>query len=420
MNHGSLTPTPTIDRNGKATTVYRRAGSAPSRSISALAGARPAVAGGGSHAPAGRLDRTTVTVTFDVKYGREDRLSQRFAEVAPGVPLALPDKGVPMSGAEAYTYLTMGVSLEDAALLHLAAPDSAAWTSDPTAQEWAREHLRAVQQGGVNGDRVDEAVAVMRSHGVPPKKVHQMIENGFSNTHLRGVLDNDQLVQLLGRLRYERSTVPGKTARGAHMMNQFLDGTLPFTLIERGYHKRFLTEIAHSLVPVKGKFPIGGDPVRSISAEDAAAILADLDQLLGIADVMQEHEIKDPAAAWHAIRLYGKDEALACPPGAILGRTSEGRLVGPDGWRRVRDFMSDHLAAGGYGSGAARRSYDRYSVPSDAYGGRIYEVREILDVLNAGRGTEETVNLLRSGLTGPQLAAVVNGSTAQPLAAGWL
>lgn len=228
-----LIPTPTVDKNGRLTTVHKRS-EAASKSTSALSGLRPSM-GGAAKTPSAQHtikpkkiadNSTAVQVGHAMGIFRSDGEVEDFCLASGRKPVTIDDSTL-------YEFLRRGVDAQSAASLTnlgVENPDDI-----PGDDDWRFYNLRRVnpRRGSIVYHRsIDAVINRFQSEGVSAVDASKVLENGLQDEHLDQALSDAQLIELFSKWRY--SSTCGKEERGHpeqdDVIRGFVSGLIPFEL----------------------------------------------------------------------------------------------------------------------------------------------------------------------------------------------
>lgn len=230
-----LIPTPVVDKNGRQTTVHKRAGKASSAN-DLLGSLRPAV--GSQQQESGK----TVTI-------KPRKLKEGSTAVAIGTSLGfLNSRGDVHAFCEAsgrsavkmpedvlYSYLRRGVDVQDAAALSNLGINSVDEIPSETADFCLPGSLtEVVQQNTVYRKKFDTVINRLQHRGVSAVDASKLLSNGLQDAHLDRALNDEQLIKLFSKWSFK--SVCGREVHGKieqdDVIRGFVDGLLPFELID--------------------------------------------------------------------------------------------------------------------------------------------------------------------------------------------
>lgn len=211
MRNPALVPARITDRNGKATTVYRRPPvTATSQSIP------------GPSSPSQAPQQTRV------EFHPEPWVADLIASAAPQPTSPVPHASVVLTHDEAFGYLRFGVGMKLGAAMHAVFPDPGYWEHTEAGQRLAERHCAARTV-----PPIADSVELMRNHGYAPAEVERMLDNGLKDEHLRGRLTAEQTATLFTKFRLVPDPLSSKDDTAA-TLRCLTDGTIPFALVEEG------------------------------------------------------------------------------------------------------------------------------------------------------------------------------------------
>jgi hypothetical protein len=228
-----LIPTAVVDKNGRQTTVHKRADAAPSAK-GVLAGVRPAL---GAVQPQevqhtiklkGLTSGSTAMLIVKERGMMGNEEVDEFLAGAGRKTASLPDDLI-------YDFLRKGVDAENAAALvtlGLDNPDDVPGDDS----SFLIYNLKRVSGAGhyIWRRKIDDVIDRFQENGVPATVASKVIRNGLQDDHLDDALSDDQLIELFSKWTY-KSTV-GYEDKGRNEQDRvikgFINGELPFDLID--------------------------------------------------------------------------------------------------------------------------------------------------------------------------------------------
>lgn len=302
MKNPRLQPVRITDKNGKGTTVYRRPATSPG-SNSAPPPPAPA--------PAAQSEETTFYVPAWAAVW--------IAEDSPQAAFPVQEGSVQITEGELFAYLRLGVGIEWGAAMHATHPDPAHWE-----RTTAAKHLANERSGTSATPSVTAAVDLMREQGYSPSDVERMIDNGFSDGRLHGVLTPQQTATLFTEIHL-RPANPMEADAVEALATCLTDGTMPLSLAEDGrWPRTVLMELADFAVKCR---TADGQGMRGPGFHTAAA------KDPGLWDTMAELISTGPrripaARAWKALRVFGAADCLRFGAQRLITSTDTGRPAG--------------------------------------------------------------------------------------------
>ena len=327
----NLSPTVVTDKNGKVTTVHRRLNAVQSKT-SSLSGIKPSLA----PQPSPKNPSVDKIVKMKWKPSNEslplsegsflDRvgLAEWVKEVEPN------QQGHEMTRGEVFDFMKLGVTFHEAAALHQYGGNVDQWMDKPEFQNALSGIKRKVD--------LTETMELLKVNGVTINKAAKVVRNGLSDEHVkRSVLAPHELVTLFDRFKYQRSTNPDDTTNSTETMDAFIDGRLPFNLVEdMDASKSTITAVLYALYPPDKK-KRSAVPLESQTLTDSARqeLLSDSEKLSQTILVMSRYSdsstgerLRNITETLDAIHEFGFDACMKHHPSLLSSRLSNGEAVG--------------------------------------------------------------------------------------------
>lgn len=344
----NLTPTTITDKNGKITTVHRRAGGTLPAGAAKLSGVKPTL-GSVSTGKAPASDKQTLlgfpdnSRTFD-KGSFLDRVG-----VAGGALSKAGSPKVKVSQNDIIDFLKLGIPTDQATYLLVSGGTVSQWMQDDKFRDALPGDICRVK--GNREVSVKEAVELMEAEGLSHRKMSKLLDNGFCDDHLEAtVLNPQEMFTLFDRFTYQPSVDPNKKTNAAMTMEAFMKGQFPFELAESmDADRATMTSILYALYPPNEKralsVPLGEGAVSQPVREE---LINDHRKLADVVYVMSKHKnyrlrldsLDDTLAA---IKNFGADACISTHPNLLNHRLSNGELLSPE---RVKKAKSNAWEVG--------------------------------------------------------------------------
>lgn len=227
-----LIPTPVTDKNGRLTTVHKRADSGIKNG--SLASIKPA--------SIGHLRPVEPTVVIKPKALAKDAdsicIAREFGllgtpEDAGNFALKTGREAVTLTEGELYEGLSRGYASQDTAALKglgISMDDISERITDPYR---SRGNMDAVRSGyTIYRRNHNQVVERLQEKGVPALVAEKVLANGLENSHLDQGLTDDQLIELFSRYKMKQTHEkyePGRVEQDDVIMS-FVKGDMPFEL----------------------------------------------------------------------------------------------------------------------------------------------------------------------------------------------
>jgi len=224
-----LIPTPVVDKNGRLTTVHKRAGKQPASTLGAI---KPVL-----NAPHEATEQTHVVKgtalhpqSLALRLFSDDEPQQyRLTRSSDEYEWR---KQVEVSDSDLYSYLRLGVDAVDAATLHGLGitPDSLPDHPELGVHlpgRLGRFEGKKAYQCISNSKVIDRFQAV----GITAIEAERAVMNHVQNEFLDKSLDEHQLLQLFSRKKYHAASWTGRRVSD-RVINCFIRGYLPLTVLD--------------------------------------------------------------------------------------------------------------------------------------------------------------------------------------------
>lgn len=429
----NLTATRVMRKDGHMTTVHKKDGVA-SPSLGRLSGLAPTL-------PSSPVRKSNDGKPFTARweasgisyYAGKNALpmGEKSLLVRMGVPLPASgtSQSTKMDYGQAYEYMSAGISLPEAGYLHSLNPSADSWTQNPKYQNALPGTLSYVQYGS-RSRRVEitEAVQALREHGVEPRTAQKMLMNGFSDSHLGGVLSIDQKVELFSRFKHQASVDEKKETNAAATLDALLDGRLPYEMFERKFRKTTLTAALDAIYPSKRSGSFGSE----LDDEDREKFHRSPELILETAEEYEKETRSGVtfSGLYKANQLFGPEACREYSPRLLTMRRGDGSFLGIEGARHAsefREYAKNKFGGGGYNSPVlvSVHNPDAISVHDrDGYNFRPdtqVSYVDIAEMREMGADNEQILDLIyKQRLNGPQAKAILTGDTVPALGKGWL
>jgi len=228
-----LIPTATVDKNGRQTTVHKRAGDA-NKMNTTLASARPSV-------PLARntekvhsvkpknldLSSTAVSVGLALGFLKDDIDADEFGDASNRKTVSIPDDVL-------YEFLRKGVDATNAAALSQFGITEVDQIPDEVAKRVLPGDLASVlRKNMIQRKKFGNVLDRLQEAGVSAMDACKLVSNGLQDAHLDRALSDEQLAVLFSKWNYK--SVIGYEKRGTpeqdDVITAFVDGTIPFELV---------------------------------------------------------------------------------------------------------------------------------------------------------------------------------------------
>lgn len=309
MRNPRLEPVRITDRNGRHTTVYRRATTGTTTAKALPSPTAPA--------PAEQVRRR------EVHY----KISGWVAEMIEG---GSPDGTAPdrtgsaiLTDDDMFAYLTLGTKMAWAAAMHSVHPDPVHWARTQEAQ-----HLAGFLTLRRDAPPMAASVEMMRGLGHAPEEVEIMLANGLNDEHLRGVLTPEQTATVFTKVSC--APMKSKVEDGVQLMARCLtDGTIPVALVEDGAFDRE-TFKALARLDNDSRAAEASGLVDNPAHGFHTAAKADPGLWRTMAELieMREGNRTRTGRVWRALRDYGEGDCRRFGPHTLLIKTDTGATLG--------------------------------------------------------------------------------------------
>lgn len=261
-SRSNLIATPTVDKNGRQTTVHKRASDVP-RASASLASAIPS-------SPSPRrveeshvikpknlsLSSTAVRVGLALGELRDDTDADEFGDASTRKAVSIPDDVL-------YEFLRNGVDALNAAALTKFGITEVDQIPPEIAERVLPGDLASVlRKNMIQRKEFGSVIERLQESGVSAIDANKLISNGLQDAHLDRALSDEQLVTLFSKWSYK--SVIGYEKRGVpeqdDVITAFVDGTIPFELV--GHKMNELKGLEYEL----NKLFV--DPAPDVDAED--------------------------------------------------------------------------------------------------------------------------------------------------------
>lgn len=430
----NLIPTPVTDRNGKLTTVHKRAAGAPSAGLSRLAGIAPSVApsvnaSGSSTQP----DKKIIKVTFTVKESAY-KPPTNVLIVGRGSlihELGLTDKAtaggkrtVSITRGEIFDFMKLGVTVSEAAFLHTKG-NFEQWKQDPDFAAATPASLACIpRKDGFDISEIDRTVDALRDHGVSPQKAQKVISQGLCDKHLDGALDIDQLCALFDRFEYSHSSIRGKSTEYSDTMDGIIDGRIPFENFEAGYSRTLIKSALDLLYPDRQKYR-NDKAITEAEREDLLKNPRKIYHALHIAELASGGSKSFPTA-YRTVEMFGFEAAEKYGYDLLLTPRADGSVIGVEGAQQVLDVFAYLQSNIPDGYEPPRQEHDGRSTQiylrktNDYKNPLVLTAKGTIQMLDAGATPEVIASYASEGLNADQICAVLTKETNPSLVSGWL
>jgi hypothetical protein len=414
------------------TTVHKKS-DAPSPSLGKLAGVAPKLA------PTSKSFETKlVRAKWETNEhsGNDYYRGKSYLHVGPQSQLAsmganlslIPKEGsFVLTQGEMYDYLREGLSMPQAAALHLEDPSPENWVRKGNANNALPGSLSYAQYGEkARRVEIKNAVDALRAHEVTPQVAQKMLLHGFTDAHLDGPLDMDQKVRLFDRFKYQASTNENVETNAAATMDALIDGRLPFDLFERNFKRTSLTSALDAVYPKK-RPSASSRTQNALTESDREYLRNNPDEIVNIIAAMEgpEGQYTKFEDAYKSIQLFGLDASMEHSPRILTMERADGSVVGVEGARKAREFR-DFCQDRFQNDSSVVVSADPYrGIKVFDRGGKYVDNKashlEIIEMKEAGASNETILELIYTQqLSGDQAIAVVKGETVASIGKGWL
>ena len=424
----SLIPTAITDKNGKQTTVHKRSG-LPSPSTGKLAALKP-VMGDDSSKKRQRFDSKTIKVDWQLNpYTAEPNVREGSFLANTGLTEGVFDHdkseacSVELSVGDLYEFMRLGITKHEAAFLVRNGDTLEDLQRNPQFMAALPGSMARSRSG--EGESVANVVDYLHEQMVIPAKVAALLGNGLRDYHLeRTVLDEEKVVGIFKRFKYQSSTVGAET-NASVTLDALLDGRLPYELFEAEYERTTLTMASDALYPRKR-----GMSKKDLTDAERDYLIANPDEIVTTVKALNNipnRRGKDFVETFRSIQKHGYDNTIKYSPNLLMMAPGGGEPLGLEGAKKVRSAV-DLLSSTLQGDKTEVRFND-----VDPTGGYIWnrtsssreshdiEYGDIALMQRAGATDEQIVGYLSAGTIDSKSAlAIVRGDTNASLVSGWL
>lgn len=278
-SRSNLIATPTVDKNGRQTTVHKRA-VGTSKAGSSLASAMPSTPSPRSveksHVVKPKnlgLESTAVRVGLALGELRDDVDADDFGNASNRKTVSIPDDVL-------YEFLRNGVDAQNAAALtKFGITEVDQIPEEIAARVLPGDLARVLRRNAYQRKEFGNVIERLQESGVSAIDANKILGNGLQDAHLDRALTDEQLVTLFSKWSYK--SVIGYEKRGTpeqdDVMTAFVNGTIPFELV--GHRMNDLKGLEYEL----NKLFVDPDPNADEEDGHLKEKLGDRDYLIKLA-----------------------------------------------------------------------------------------------------------------------------------------